>query len=77
MLFRSAGYLASRHISDADLAEKKEISFEYLRQAVVEGSVIASFNVESFSMDRLREVTKADIAERYEIFRTLSRFEAI
>jgi hypothetical protein len=44
---------------------------------VVEGSVIASFNVESFSMDRLRGVTKADIAERYEIFRTLSRFEAI
>jgi sugar/nucleoside kinase (ribokinase family) len=72
-----AGYLASRHLSDADLSEKKEIPFEYLRQAVVEGSVIASFNVESFSMDRLRAVSKADIAERYGIFRTLSRFEAV
>ena len=28
-------------------------------------------------MDRLRAVTKADIAERYEIFRTLGRFEAV
>ncbi|MEY2907108.1 MAG: hypothetical protein RLZZ408_1579, partial [Verrucomicrobiota bacterium] len=65
------------HLSDADLSEKKEIPFEYLRQAVVEGSVIASFNVESFSMDRLRAVSKADIAERYGIFRTLSRFEAV
>jgi len=37
--------------------------------------VIASFNVESFSMDRLRTVTKAEIAERYGIFRTLGRFE--
>ena len=72
-----AGYLASRKISDADLNEKKEIPFEMLRQAVVEGSVIASFNVESFSMDRLRTVTPSEIADRYEIFRTLSRFEAL
>ena len=72
-----AGHLASRHLSDASLTEKKEIPFEYLKQAVVEGSVIASFNVESFSMDRLRTVTTQEIAERYEIFRTLSRFEAI
>lgn len=72
-----AGYLASRHLSNAELTEKKEIPFEMMRQAVVEGSVIASFNVESFSMDRLRGVIKADISERYEIFRTLSRFEAL
>ena len=72
-----AGFLASRPIIDADLTEKKQIPFELLRQAVVEGSVIASFNVESFSMDRLKSVTPAEISERYEIFRTLSRFEAI
>ena len=72
-----AGFLASRPISEADLTEKKQIPFEILRQAVVEGSVIASFNVESFSMDRLKTVTPVDISERYEIFRTLSRFESI
>ena len=72
-----AGYLASRHLSNTELTEKKEIPFDIMRQAVVEGSVIASFNVESFSMDRLRTVTAAENAERYEIFRTLSRFEAL
>ncbi len=72
-----AGYLASRQLDALDPSKKQEISFELLRQAVVEGSVIASFNVESFSMDRLRTVTSADIAERYGIFRTLSRFEGL
>jgi sugar/nucleoside kinase (ribokinase family) len=72
-----AGYLASRQLHDLDASKKQEVSFDLLRQAVVEGSVIASFNVESFSMDRLRTVTPADIAERYEIFRTLSRFEGL
>jgi len=72
-----AGYLASRGIREPELSEKKGIPFGILRQAVVEGSVIASFNVESFSMDRLRTVTPAEIAERYELFRAMSRFEAL
>jgi len=71
-----AGYLASHDLFASD-SEKMEVPFELLRQAVVEGSVLASFNVESFSMDRLRTVSPKDVAERYEIFRTLSRFEAI
>ena len=72
-----AGYLASRHFGNDVLAEKKDIPFEVLRQAVVEGSVIASFNVESFSMERLRTLKPAEITERYNIFRNLGRFEAI
>ena len=72
-----AGYLASRHLSDASLTEKKEIPFDIMRMAVVEGSVIASFNVESFSMDRLRTVTPSENVERFETFRTLSRFGAL
>jgi len=72
-----AGYLASTHLSAENLAEKKHIPFNTLRQAVVQGSVLASFNVESFSMERLRTVTSGEIAERFEVFRDLSRFEAI
>jgi sugar/nucleoside kinase (ribokinase family) len=72
-----AGYLASRQPGSAELTEKKEIPFELLKQAVVAGSVLASFNVESFSMDRLREVTHKEIAERFEMFRTLSHFEVV
>ena len=61
-----AGYLASIDRVDA-------VS---LRNAVIYGSVIASFNVESFSLGRLQTLTPHDISQRYEIFRTISQFVA-
>ena len=36
------------------------------------GSVLASFNVEAFSMERLRSLTKEEIQDRYEVFRSMS-----
>lgn len=54
-----------------------EVTFAALRRAVVYGSVLASFNVEKFSLERLRTVTPADIAERYRLFQALSAFETI
>ncbi len=53
------------------------ITFEDLRRAVVYGSVLASYNVEKFSLERLRTVTEDDIAERYRLFQRMSAFEAI
>jgi sugar/nucleoside kinase (ribokinase family) len=47
-----------------------------LRNAVIYGSVIASFNVESFSLGRLQTLTQHDIAHRYGIFRAMSQFVA-
>jgi sugar/nucleoside kinase (ribokinase family) len=64
-----AGYLAS---SAAD-----EIDFGKLRKAVIYGSVLASFNVEAFSLNRLRRLTTEEIAERYEMFRVMSQFEVL
>jgi hypothetical protein len=46
-----------------------------LRQAVIVGSVMASFNVEAFSLDRLRTLTQAQIAQRVGAFRRLIDFE--
>ena len=54
-----------------------EVHFEVLRKAVVHGSVLASFNVEKFSLERMRTLTQEDIAKRYEMFRIMSHFEAI
>jgi len=48
-----------------------------LRQAVVFGSVMASFNVESFSLDRLRTLTFPEITERFRRFHRLSYFESL
>jgi sugar/nucleoside kinase (ribokinase family) len=46
-----------------------------LRRAVIHGSALASFNVESFSLGRLQTLTKADIEKRYAMFRQLSQFD--
>jgi sugar/nucleoside kinase (ribokinase family) len=46
----------------------------HLRRAIIVGSVLASYNVEAFSLDRLRELTSADIQKRYRQFRELTEF---
>ena len=63
-----AGYIAARG--------EDEIGFDDLRKAVVHGSVMASFDVEDFSLDRLRRITTGDIEDRYQTFRQFTHFEA-
>ena len=48
-----------------------------LRQAVVMGCTIASFAVEAFSLDRLRDLTLAEVRSRFETFRKLTDYEAL
>jgi sugar/nucleoside kinase (ribokinase family) len=47
-----------------DLAARGEVTETNLRQALLTGSVVASYNVESFSLDRLAELSSEDIAAR-------------
>ena len=51
------------------------VHFTDLRKAMIYGSVLASFAVEAFSLDRLRDLTMAEIEERYEMFKLMSQFE--
>jgi hypothetical protein len=46
-----------------------------LRRAIVYGSVIASFTVEDFSLDRLKRLTRAEIEARYGAFREMMQVE--
>lgn len=48
-----------------------------VRQAMICGSVMASFNVEDFSMDRLWRLTWEEVEERYRQFQDLTRFEPL
>jgi len=57
------------------LASCRDVNDRELRRAIIFGSVLASFTVEKFSLDRLREITLADIQERYRAFRALTHFE--
>ena len=66
-----AGYLTD-HCDAA--AQQGGITFEILRQAVIYGSVMASFAIESFGPDRLRAVTKNDIEKRVQLLKTYSLF---
>ncbi len=78
-----AGYLAA-HDASIPLAAQPtsasgpvDIPWNTLCKAVVQGSVLASYNVEAFSLERLRSLTEEDIRTRYEVFRTMSHFEQL
>jgi sugar/nucleoside kinase (ribokinase family) len=47
-----------------------------LRRAMVNGSVMASFTVEDFSLNRLKRLKDREIEERYAAFQDLIRLEA-
>ena len=64
-----AGYLAGQ--------AKSEIGFADLRRALIYGSVLASFCVEAFSLDRLRSLTDEQISGRYKMFKLMSQIEVI
>jgi sugar/nucleoside kinase (ribokinase family) len=57
------------------LANTMNFSEGSLRQAVIFGSVMASLNVESFSLDRLRSLDYREIEERFREFKRLTHFE--
>jgi len=61
-----AGYLAGT---------VSTVHFTDLRKAMIYGSVLASFAVEAFSLERLRSLGMDEIAERYETFKLMSEFE--
>ena len=64
-----AGYLAAN--------AKQNVTFELLRKSMIYGSVMASFCVEAFSLERLRKLTQDEIADRYQMFKMMSQFEVL
>jgi sugar/nucleoside kinase (ribokinase family) len=46
-----------------------------MRRAVIYGSVMGSFTVERFGLERLRHLSRQEIEERYREFVKLTRFE--
>jgi sugar/nucleoside kinase (ribokinase family) len=52
-----------------------QVTFTDLRKAMIYGSVLASFTVEAFSLDRLRKLSMDEIKQRYETFKLMSQFE--
>ncbi len=61
------GHLAASHSKDVN------ISMPSIQQALAHGTVIASFTIESFSLDRLAKLTKEEVAKRYTEFQEMVR----
>ncbi len=59
------------------LAKTEDLSYENMKRAVIYGSTIASFTVESFSIDRIRDLSTLEIKDRFNEFKHLSDFSSI
>jgi sugar/nucleoside kinase (ribokinase family) len=57
------------------IAKTKDISFENMKTGIIVGSAMASFCVEKFGAERLKEVKKADIDARIAEFVQLVQFD--
>lgn len=56
------------------LAKIDKLNESNFKKAVIYGSILASFNVESFSIERLKSLSSKDINERYREFKKLTHF---
>jgi|TARA_B100001964_G_C14252656_1_gene610698 ribokinase len=56
------------------IAKTQDLSETNLRKAVVYGSIIASYNAEDFSIERLRNINHEDIEKRYKEFKSIREF---
>lgn len=57
------------------LAKSGDISFDNMKRAIIVGSAMASFCVEKFGPNRLKEINHADISRRIQQFKDLVSFE--
>jgi cytidine kinase len=56
------------------LAEQDQMDDAHLKQALAYGTLVASFNVEDFSLDRMQCIEREGIEERMASFREMLRF---
>ncbi|MBI5464875.1 MAG: sugar kinase, partial [Ignavibacteriales bacterium] len=59
------------------LAKTDDLSPENLKRAVIYGSALASFCVEQFSVEGLRDLSYLKIQDRFRSFMELSRFNEV
>lgn len=57
------------------IAKTKDVSFENMKTAIIVGSAMASYCVEKFGPERLKEISKEDIDSRIQQFVQLVNFD--
>ncbi|MEX2219442.1 MAG: PfkB family carbohydrate kinase [Phycisphaerales bacterium] len=56
------------HIAGQMTGKQDAVAFKTLREALAHGTVVASFTIENFSLDRLAKLTPAELDRRYQEF---------
>ncbi|QOJ01408.1 MAG: sugar kinase [Phycisphaeraceae bacterium] len=67
------GAIAHHKPSASQPADPDPGSFASVRRALVHGTVIASFTIEAFSLDRLTQLARRDIDQRYDQYAAMVR----
>jgi len=57
------------------LAKAGSVNFDHMKNAIIYGSALASFCVEKFGSERLRNLSQEEIAARVQEFVGLAKFE--
>ena len=56
------------------LAEQNKFDAKTLKEAMAYGILVASFNVEDFSLDRMQQIDRSDLDARLEQYRKMLTF---
>ncbi len=56
------------------LAEKREATPQTLKEALAYGTVVASFNVEDFSLERMKKIARPELEQRMKAYRRMLSF---
>ena len=67
--------LSQKKVHKGSKIKKQNNEEHNLRKAVVLGSVIASFNVEDFSFNKLKQISEPDIYARFDKMKEITRFD--
>ena len=57
------------------ITQSENISFDNMKQAIIQGSNLASFCVEKFGTERMQELKREEVQERLKQFKALTHFE--
>ena len=57
------------------ITQSENISFNNMKQAIIQGSNLASFCVEKFGTERMQQLKKEEVQERLKQFKALTHFE--
>jgi sugar/nucleoside kinase (ribokinase family) len=57
------------------IAQSENVSFENMKNAVIQGSNLASFSVEKFGTERMIDLDKKEVVSRLQQFKSLTQFE--